>query len=182
MFLSLQGHTLGCQPVWLDWFMNVRGNAGGDSTGDIGAGQEKAILWAEMSQLGLDRKLNMIQSPHFINFNLFSVDKVRPTFPVGTKNHWPVSVYEATLSITPENLAYSAMVGTTGATGLPRTPRRSLCPCKRKLPHPEIKTCLPSTAFTNLLLWLHTSSSSGMGNSNFTMLFLNKFKPVYTGH
>lgn len=103
----------------------------------------------------------MIQSPHFINFNLFSVDKVRPTFPVGTENHWPVSVYEATLSITPENLAYSAMVGTTGATGLPRTPRRSLCPCKRKLPHPEVKTCLPSMAFTNLLLWLHTSSSSG---------------------
>lgn len=124
----------------------------------------------------------MIQSHHFINFNLFSVDKIRPTFPVGTENHWPVSVYEATLSITPENLAYSAMVGTTGATGLPRTPRRSLCPCKRKLPHPEVKTCLPSTAFTNLLLWLHTSSSSGMSNSNFTMLFLNKFKPVYTGH
>lgn len=24
--------------------MNVRGNAGGDSTGDIGAGQEKAIF------------------------------------------------------------------------------------------------------------------------------------------
>ena len=70
----------------------------GDSTGDTGVGQEKAILWAGMSQLGLDRKLNMIQSHYLINLNLFSVDKTRPTFPVGTENHWPASLYEATLN------------------------------------------------------------------------------------
>lgn len=183
MFLSLQGHTLGCQPVWLDWVMNVWGNAAGDSTGDIGVGQEKAILWAGMSQLGLDRKLNMIQSHSLINLYPFSGDKTRPTLPVGTENHWPVSFYEATPSIPSKNLAYSAMVGTTGATGLPRAPQRSLRHCKRKHPHlGEVKTCLQSRAFINLLLWLHTSSSSGMGNTHFTTSFLNQFKPVYAGH
>lgn len=126
-------------------------------------GQEKAILWAGMSQLGLDRKLNMIQSHYLINLYPFSGDKTRPTLPVGTENHWPVSFYEATPSIPSNNLAYSAMVGTTGATGLPRAPRRSLRHCKRKHPHlGEVKTCLQSRAFINLLLWLHTSSSSGM--------------------
>jgi len=102
---------------------------------------------------------------------------------VGTENNWSLSSDEATLSIPPENLAYSAMVGTTGAICLPRTPGRSLRPCKRKHPHlGEVQTCLPCRAFTDLLLWLHASSFSGMDNSHFTMSFLNQFKPVYTGH
>lgn len=131
----------------------------GYSTGDTEVGQEKAILWARISQLELDRKLNMITSPSWINLNLFSVDKTRPTFPVGTENHWPVSLYEAKLSITSENSAHCAMVGTTGVTGLPRASRRYLRPCKRKHPYLiEFKTCFLSRAFTNLL-WLHTRSS-----------------------
>lgn len=122
--------------------MDVRGNTGGYSTGDTEVGQEKAILWARISQLELDRKLNMITSPSWINLNLFSVDKTRPTLPVGTENHWPVSLHEAKLSITSENSAHCAMVGTTGVTGLPRASRRYLRPCKRKHPHLiEFKTC-----------------------------------------
>ena len=132
-----------------------------------------------MSQLGLDRKLNMIQSHYLINLNLFSVDKTRPTFPVGTENHWPASLYEATL-----NHIWKFSIQCYGGDYLvPQACQGHLHPCKRKHPHlGEVKTCLPSRAFTNLLLWLHTSSSSGMGNSHFTMSFLSHFKPVYAGH
>lgn len=37
---------------------------------------------------------------------------------MGTEKHWLVSLYEVTLSIPSENLAYGAVVGTAGATGL----------------------------------------------------------------
>lgn len=144
---------------------------------DTGVQQKEAISWAGMSQLGLDRKLSMIQSNYLINLNLLSVTKTRQTFPVGTQNDWLVSLYEATLSIPTENLAYGAAVGAAGATGLTRWLSRSLHPCKRKHPHAgEVKTCLPSRTLRNLLLWLHTSSYSGTGNSHFHCHFPISFR------
>lgn len=54
------------------------------------------------------------------------------------------------------------MVLPTGTTGIPRAPRRSLPPCKRR--HPclgEVRTCSTCRAVTNPLLWQCTSPSSG---------------------
>lgn len=114
----------------------------------------------------------MIKSDHLINLNLFSVDKARPIFPVGIEKHCLVPLCEATLSLPPACLAYGAMVLTAGAIGNPRAPRRSLHPCKSRHPHlGEVRTCSTCRAFTNSLLWLCSSSSSGEGISHLTVLF-----------
>lgn len=80
-----------CQLMWLDQVMNVQENASSDSTGDIGVGQDKAILWTGISQLLLDKGA--------IWLIFFPVDKIRPEFLLGTENHWPVYLCDATLSI-----------------------------------------------------------------------------------
>lgn len=106
----------------------------------------------------------------------FSIDKVRSIFLLGTENTDQCIYMMPNSQFHWKYTGYDAMVGTTGATDL----LRSLCSCKGNHPHiREVKAHLTSRAATNLLFWLHSSSSSGMGNSHFTMSFLNQIKSQF---
>lgn len=71
--------------------------------------------WGHRSGAGQSHLVNMPthtgQGHYFI---FFPVDKIRPTFLLGTENRWPVYLYDTTVSIPPEN-TQNMMVGTAGA-------------------------------------------------------------------
>lgn len=131
--------------------------ASSDSTGDRGVGQDKTILWTGISQL------LPVQGHYLIEFFfLILLIKLSQHF------YWGQRTTVQCIDMMPHSQSpqtctgCDAVVGSPGATELPRALRRSLCPCKRKHPHlREVKTCWMSRAVTNLLFWLHSSSSSG---------------------
>lgn len=79
---------------------------------------------------------------HYLMDFFFPVDKVRPVFLLGTENHWPVCVYDATLSIPPENIQdmmlwWGLLVPHTcqGHSGDPFAPARESIHISEKLKH-----------------------------------------------
>lgn len=120
--------------MWWDQVVNVQENA---SRGRIGVqewGRTKPFCEQECPNLYWTRAL-------FDRF-FFPVDKVRPVFLLGTENHWPVCVYDATLSIPPENtqdmmLWWGLLVPHTcqGHSGDPFAPARESIHISEKLKH-----------------------------------------------